>query len=109
MDEQTQDPGSKTTGHKYIAWTPYSLIDAETNQGKEETKNEHDKTTDFQKLNFGMNVLTCNADVFATEETYHRMGDGWQCAQQSFGIYRTLMIEVIVAEKMEICLGDDVD
>ena len=56
-----------------------------------------------------MNVLTCNADVFATEETYHRMGDGWQCAQQSFGIYRTLMIEVIVAEKMEICLGDDVD
>ena len=56
-----------------------------------------------------MNVLTCNADVFATEETYHCMGDGWQCAQQSFGIYRTLMIEVVVAENMEICLGDDVD
>ena len=67
------------------------------------------KTCHFQDLDLGFYSLSRNGDVFAAEESYHRMGDGWNRAQQSFGIYRTSMIEMVDAEDASIYLCQDVD
>lgn len=101
------EQGGEAAGNHDVAGTPDALVEGETIREKVASDDE-DGTHDKEGNDLIRNIIFLT-DEFATIEAEEDMGDGGDGAQQTLGIDGTLMIEMIVAEEVEVDLRQDID
>ena len=107
IHEEGLKQGGEATGDHDVAGTPDALVEGETVREKVASDDE-DGTHDKEGNDLIRNIIFLT-DEFATIEAEEDMGDGGDGAQQTLGIDGTLMIEMIVAEEVEVDLRQDID
>ena len=107
IHQEGLEEGGETAGDHHIAGAPDALVEWQTIR-EQITSNNEDRTHHKQgnHLLFDGLFLT---DEFATIEAEQHMGDGRDGAQQSLRIDRALMIEMVVAEEVEVDLRQNID
>ena len=98
LRQQRQRPGGETARDEYEAGTPDALVEAETYQRQGEAQDYHHQTGVLQHFDLVFQSLSIALYTHAAPEAYHRMGDGGQGAQEPFGVYWTLVVEMGIAQ-----------
>ena len=102
LDDEAEQQHGKTAGGEHETGTPDALVQRQpeaqrkAGDGKQSTENEN--VADF------LIRTNLTADQFAAEETDHRVGNGRKRAHKTFRIDRPLVIEVVIAEQVQVDL-----
>lgn len=107
IHEEGLKQGGEAAGNHDVAGAPDALVQRQTVR-KQVTTDDEDGTHDEEGNDLIGNIIFLT-DEFATIEAEEDMGDGGDGAQQTLGIDGTLMIEMIVAEEVEVDLRQDID
>ena len=107
IHEESLQQRGQTTGHHHIAGTPDALVEGQTVR-EQVTANDKNRAHHEEGYHLIANDLFLT-DEFSTIEAQQHMGNGRDGAQESLGINRTLMIEVVVAEEVQVDLRQDID
>ena len=107
IHEEGLEQGGEAAGNHDVAGTPDALVEGETVREKVASDDE-DGTHDKEGNDLIRNIIFLT-DEFATIEAEEDVGDGGDGAQQTLRIDGTLVIEMIVAEEVEIDLRQDID
>ena len=106
VHEQCLEEGGEATGHEDVTGTPDALIERQTVgeqiAADDEYRTEHEDGDDLL-----LDSLTLTDESAAIEAKQH-MGDGGDGAQQSLGIDRTFVINVVVAQHLQIELRQNI-
>ena len=107
IHQEGLEQGGETTGNHNIAGAPDALVEGQAVREKIASDDE-DGTHDEEGNDLIGNGIFLT-DELATVEAEEDVGDGGDGAQQTLRIDGTLVIEMIVAEKVEIDLRQDID
>ena len=105
-DKEGEQQGGQATGDEHVAGTPDALVQGQ-GEGEQIAGDDADGACDEEALR----LVACSGillEQHAAEEAYEHMGDAGDGAQQSLGIHRTLMVQVVVAEKAQVGLCYDI-